>query len=207
MLVLAGTPQLWAYVNQGWTPWKPAAREDSIEYRLSKWLAEHPTKGRVFATGGLRFRMNSWFDVPQVGGGFETGLQNRMPWDLSYRVRTAKDLAPDRETADTLLMLKAMATDYIVLHGPKSREYYRDFIRPERIATALPVAYRTEDDTIYTLPSHPLAHLVSAEELAGKSADTHPQVLERYVAAMDDPARPVLDTVWRDTNTLEITGA
>jgi hypothetical protein len=207
MLLLAGTPQLWAYANEGWDRWKPAPREDSIEYHLAHWMAEHPPQGRVFASGGMRFRMNSWFDVPQVGGGFETGLQNRVPWDLSYRVRTAHDLRPGHETADTLLMLKAMDTEYVVIHGPKSREYYRDFIHPERLTAALPAVYHEEDDTIYALPPHPLAHLVSLAELPGKEADTHPQVLEPYIAALEDPARPVLRTVWRDTRTLQIDGA
>ena len=167
MALLAGTPQLWAYVNEGWSRWKPAPREESIEYHMARWMAEHPPRGRVFASGGLRFRMNSWFDVPQVGGGFETGLQNRIPWDLSYRIRTAHGLQPGRETADTLLMLKAMDAEYVVVHGPQSREYYRDFLRPERIASALPAVYREEDDTIYALPPHPLAHLVSRSRTAG----------------------------------------
>jgi len=109
---------------------------------------------RLSASGGLRFRINSWFDVPQVGGGFETGLQNRVPWDLSYRVRTAPRPATGRETADTLLMLKAMDTQYVVIHGPQSREYYRDFIRPERITAALPAVYHEEDDTHLRIAPH-----------------------------------------------------
>jgi hypothetical protein len=39
--------------------------------------------GRVMASGGMRFRLDSWFDIPQVGGGFETGLQDRIPVDLA----------------------------------------------------------------------------------------------------------------------------
>ena len=207
VLVLAGTPQLWAYVNEGWSRWQPAPREQSIEYHMAHWMAEHPPEGRVFASGGLRFRMNSWFDVPQVGGGFETGLQNRTPWDLAYRVRTARDLTSDRETADTLLMLKALDTQYLVIHGAQSREYYRDVVRPERITAALPAVYHEEDDTIYALPARPLAHLVDAAELAGRDPGKHPQVLERFVAAMEEASRPVLRTQWRDNNTLAIEGA
>jgi hypothetical protein len=206
VVLLAGTPQLWAYVNEGWSRWKPAPREDSIEYRLAHWMAEHPPEGRVFASGGLRFRMNSWFDIPQVGGGFETGLQNRVPWELAYRVRTGHDLEAGRETADTLLMLKAMDTQYVAIHGPKSREYYRDFVRPEHIAATLPPVYHQEDDTVYALPPHPLAHLVSAAELPGPEPDRHPQVLEPYIAAMEDATRPVLRTAWRGATTLEIEG-
>jgi hypothetical protein len=204
--LLAGTPQLWAYATQGWSRWVPAPREGSIEYHLARWMAQHPPQGRVFATGGMRFRMNSWFDIPQVGGGFETGLQNRVPWDLAYHIRTAKDSRPGRETQDVLLELKAMGTEYVVVHGLKSREYYRDFVRPERVAAALPAVYHEEDDTIYALPPRPLAHLVSPAELPGKDAPSSPWVLEPYIAALEDPARPALETGWFGADTLTIDG-
>src|SRR5262249_54102647 len=47
---------------------------------------------------------------------------------------------------------EALGTEYVVVHGPKSREYYRDFQRPERAAAVLPAVYHIEDDTIYALP-------------------------------------------------------
>jgi len=170
-------------------------------------MADHPPEGRVFASGGLRFRMNAWFDLPQVGGGFETGLTNRMPWDLAYQVRTGKDARAGHETADTLLQLKAMNTQYLVIHGPKSREYYRDYVHAERLTAALAPVYHEEDDTIYGLPARPLANLVSREELPGERAAAKPWVLERYIAAMEDASRPVLQTRWLRTDALAIDGA
>src|ERR1035437_1678354 len=107
-------------------------------------MAGPPPEGPVSASGGLRFRMNSWFDLPQIGGGFETGLTNRMPWDIAYHVRTGKDARPGHEIDDALLQLKAMDTQYLVIHGSKSREYYRDYLHPERLAAALP---RSEEHT------------------------------------------------------------
>ena len=204
--LLAGTPQLWAYATQGWSRWMPTPHEDSIEYHLARWMAEHPPEGRVFATGGMRFRINSWFDIPQVGGGFDTGLRNRVPWDLAYGIRTGKDMRLGRETQDTLLELKAMGAEYVVVHGPKSREYYHDFVRPERVSSSLSAVYREEDDTIYALPARPLANLLSSEELPGKDAATRPGVLEPYIAALEDPARPALQTRWLDADTLAIDG-
>ena len=168
VMLLVGAPQLWAYTTQGWQAWRPAPAENTVEYRLGEWMAQHPPEGRVFASGGMRFRLNSWFDLQQVGGGFETGLQNRVPYDLAYRIRAASNLWPGHEAEDTLLELKALGAEYLVVHGPKSREYYRDFIRPDRVASALPVAFHTEDDTIYRLPSRPLAHLLKAGRVAGR---------------------------------------
>jgi hypothetical protein len=80
-------------------------------------------------------------------------------------------------------------------------------LRPERIYATLPGVHHEEDDTIYALPAHPLAHLMSPAELPGREPDKHPQVIEPYVAAMEDPARPALHTAWRDNNTFEIDGA
>ena len=146
VMLLVGAPQLWAYGRQGWSRWWPVPPESTVEYRLARWIAGHPPQGRVFASGGLRFRLNQWFDIAQVGGGFETGLQNRVPVDLAYAIRTGRD--PAQAVRD----LEALGAGYLVIHGTNSREYYRDIVRPERIAEALTPVYHVEDDTIYALP-------------------------------------------------------
>ena len=207
VMFLVGAPQLWAEMNQGWKVWLPYPPETTVEYRLGKWLNEHPPAGRIFASGGLRFRVNSWFDLQQVGGGFETGLQNRVPVDLAYDIRAANHLAPQDQTGQTLLLLKALGASYIVVHGPKSKEYYRDFVRPERVAKVLPPVYHIEDDTVYALPAHSLAHLVRPEELPAVDAREHVESLGPYVAAMEDPVRATLETKWADPSVLEISGA
>lgn len=193
VMLLVSLPQLWAYTTQGWQPWSPAASESTVEFQLARWIALHSPHGRVFASGGLRFRLNSWFDIPQVGGGFETGLHNRVPVDTALRVRTAGD------TTETLQRLKAVGAQYVVIHGPKSREYYRDFRHPERVV--LPSVYRLEDDTIYALPGYPLAHLVRDGELAAEARD-----VSRYVAAIEDASRPPLNVHWPHASAISITG-
>jgi hypothetical protein len=190
VMLLVGSPQLFAYVSQGYS-WRPSPPEQTLEYRLGQWMAQHPPEGRVFASGGMRFRLNSFFDLQQVGGGFETGLQNRVPYDLSYDIRAGHD------AGQALLELKALGTQYVVIHGPKSKEYYRDFQRLERVSANLPAVYHIEDDTIYALPARPLAHFVTEQELSS---------LPAYVAAIEDPARPALQTAWRDAGALDITG-
>ena len=156
-LLLAGLPQLWAYLTQGGERWRPRPPETTVEYRLARWLADHHPQGRVFASGGLRFRLNSWFDLPQTGGGFETGLRNRAPIDLAYRVRTGSD------RAEMLRDLRTLGVEYLVVHGPRSQEYYRDFHHLERLE-GLPIAYREDDDTIYSLPLPPLVRFLPDEQ-------------------------------------------
>ena len=70
-----------------------------------------------------------------------------------------------------------------------------------------PPAYHDRKiDTVYALPAHPLAFLASPADLPGRDPAEHPQVLEPYVAAREDAARPALHTAWRDNNTLAIDG-
>ena len=207
LLLLAGLPQLWAYATQGWHDWLPLPPESTIEYQLARWIAEHPPQGRVFASGGLRFRLNSWFDIQQVGGGFETGLRNRVPVDLAWGIRAAANLWPGHEAEDTLAKLKALGAEYVVVHGPKSQEYYRDFVRPERMAAALQPLYHTADDTIYALPPRRLAYLVRPEEIPHSDVREHHDALTRYIAAIEDPSRPALHSQWIGAGTLAMTGA
>jgi hypothetical protein len=205
VMFLVGSPQLWAIATQGWS-WKPEPPERTLEYQLAQWIAQHPPKGRVFATGGLRFRLNSWFDIPQIGGGFETGLQDRIGVDVAYHIRVGNGPWKGHEMEETLLELKALGTEYIVIHGAKSREYYRDFMRTERISGSLPAVFHIEDDTIYQLPVRSLAHLMKPEELPARYANYHPDDLRPYVAAMEDTSRPLLNVRWTDPSSLTIAG-
>lgn len=206
VILLVGTPQIWTYVTQGWSSWAPSPRESTIEYKLAEWIAQHPPQGRVYATGGLRFRLHSWFDIAQVGGSFDTGLRNRLLPHLDYRVRVGANLRPGHETEDTLLNLEALGAEYVVIHGRSSREYFRDFHQPERLTPVLPVVYHLEDDTIYALPSRPLVHLMSPDEVPAYDVRWHPEELVRYVAAVEDTSRPNLHVQWTDTSRLTISG-
>ena len=142
-----------------------------------------------------------------MGGAFETGLRNRVPVDLSYRIRSGNNLWPGHEAEDTVMDLKALGAEYVVVHGPKSQEYYRDFARPERLVPALQEVYRMDDDTIYALPPRRLAFLLRPEEVADADVLEHREVLARYVAAGDDEARPALSSVWTGSSRLAIAGA
>ena len=206
LMLLAGLPQVWAYVKQGPSSWWPAPRETTIEHQAARWIAERRPQGRVFATGGLRFRLNQWFDLHQVGGGFETGLQNRSPVDLAYRIRSGEKLRAGREVEDTTMCLRALGAEYVVVHGAKSREYYRDFVRPERLAALTPV-WRAEDDTVYALPPRPIAHVMREDEVVQEEAKEHPEQVERYVAGMNDSARTALAVRWESASELSVTGA
>lgn len=206
VMLLVGAPQVGAYVTQGWDSWAPSPPEKTVEYKIAQWISQHPPAGRVLATGGMRFRLNTWFDIPQIGGGFETGLANRVPVDVAYHIRVGGGPWQGHEVEETMLELKAMGTEYVVIHGPKSREFYRDFFRQERITKNLKPVFHTEDDTIYSLPFHSLAHVMRPDELPEADVVYHPNALLKYVAAIDDTARPQLTAQWARMDTLEVSG-
>jgi hypothetical protein len=204
--LLSGAPVTVAYLALNNDTWMPVPVAETAEHRVAAFLAARQPQGRIFASGGLRFRLNAWYGLPQVGGGFESGLRNRMPVHLAYQIRTCKAIPPERETSDPLLMLKALGVEYLVVHGPKSKEYYRDYYRPQRMDGVLPVLYRENDDTVYALPAHGIAHLIAPEERPGGDAQNHAAALAKYVAARDDASRPALRTAWTDPSTLVVEG-
>jgi hypothetical protein len=203
VMLLMGAGQAWGFLTQGWTKWKPVPRQETIEYRAAEWLSRQNLSGRVLASGGLRYRLNSWFDIPQAGGAWESGLTNRTPVDLAFQIRSAIGSQPGHRVEDALIEMKALAVEYLVIHGPASQEYYRDTANPGEFAS-LPVAWHEQDDTIYNVPHSSLAHVVFAGELPKYRV---PSAMAALAAAVDDPARPRLTVAWQDQNTLRITGA
>ncbi|MBL8292284.1 MAG: hypothetical protein JNN08_10635, partial [Bryobacterales bacterium] len=72
-----GSFQAYDYVAHTWILLRPSPRELHPEFQVAQFLHQQTTQGRVAVSGGTRFRLNSWFPVPQLGGTFESGLQNR----------------------------------------------------------------------------------------------------------------------------------
>lgn len=207
LVLLAGAGQAWRYITQGYDGWRPVPKEQTVEYRIASQLARRRPEGRIFASGGLRYRLNAWFDLPQVGGTFESGLRNRIPLHCAYKIRTGLGSPPGRDGPDAVLLLTSLGAEYVAVHGPKSKEHYRDFRNPAKFEGLLESVYHDADDAIYRLPCSSLAHLVRPEELPQPPPlDGSLPELGAYVAAIGDPARPQLKTTWRDTSRLEIQG-
>jgi hypothetical protein len=178
--------------KRSYSDWGMLDRAQTIEYRLAEWLRGQQPRGRVFATGGLRFRLNAWTPLHQVGGTFESGLRNRIAVDYYYQTRTGDGSKPGDETSDALRELAAIGAEYVVVHGLQSEEYYKDFKNPAKFLDAAPVVFRaTDHDWVHRLPFAGFAHLVRPGELpANKYFDT----LSPLAAAIADPVRPKLRT-------------
>ncbi len=188
---------------QGSALWRPGPRGNTIEHRIASWIAERKPRGRVMACGGLRFRLNVWYDVAQIGGGFESGLRNRMPHDVTYHARTGKHMTPEQQRTLAVLELKSLGIEYVAAHGKGSREYYRDFNNAALLGALGEPVFRTEDDAVYALPFRSLAHLVAPAEVMKPG---RPPGMEAYVRAIEDAARAALKTEWRGPKVLAVEG-
>jgi hypothetical protein len=122
VLLYSGSAQVSKSLARSWNDWGIVDREQTLEYRLAKWLNDQHPKGRVFVSGGLRFRLNAWFPLQQVGGTFESGLRNRIAADYFYQVRTDANSKSGEEVADALRELSAIGAEYAVVHDAGSEE-------------------------------------------------------------------------------------
>ncbi len=192
----AGATQLSQSAKRRWSDWGFQDREQILEYKIAKWLESQKPQGRVFATGGLRFRLNSWTRLHQVGGTFESGLRERIAVDRYYQVRTGESSKTGEEGQDALRQLATLGVEYVVIHDMESDEYYKDFKNPFKLKDLAPVAYlATPHDWVHKLPYQSMAHLVQTNELP---ANRYKETLGPLAAAIADPQRPKL--TWRELN-------
>jgi hypothetical protein len=156
-MLTEGLYQPLQFVGSHWSWYQRVPSPQTVEYQMAKWLSEHQGQGRALVSGGLRFRINAWFDVPIAGGGFESGTKSRTSVDWASRIR--HDLN-DAERA--IERMQAMGIEYVAVHGPKSTEFYRDYRDPLKFEGKLERVYASGDDVIYRVPFRSLA------EWAGK---------------------------------------
>jgi hypothetical protein len=124
------------YVRHAWQLYPQEPDPTSrVEYQITDWLAREMPDSRVHVTGSVRFWFNSWHDNAQIGGGSEQGVLNGniIPafWEFV--------LGPDPEP--TVLWLRALGSDAIVVNDPNSQEIYHDHQHPHKLDGVLPVVY------------------------------------------------------------------
>jgi hypothetical protein len=203
-----GAPQVWRYATKPFQELRPYPKETTPEYRVARFLADSKPQGRVFVAGGTRYHLNSWFAVPQTGGIFDSGLKNRTPLHFQYQIQTGEGTAPMQEGHAAVLQLRAMGAEYVAVHGPESKEYYRDFRNASKFEGLLERVYHQDNDSIYRLPFTSYAVLVKNGEVPQRlPTGRHVQLLEPFVAAIDDSGRPKLRSTWNGTDELVLEGS
>jgi len=205
--LLQQTPHITKYLPHLYAKWQLTDKAQTSEYRIATALRDLHPSGRVFATGGTRFHLNSWFPIPQIGGVFETGLKTRLPLNIAYSVRSGLGLDPAHEAEQSILLLRTLAVEYIVVNGPNSQDFYRDYKNPRKFDGVLEKVWERDDDSIYRLGPVRYAHLLKPEEIPTESPkDDNRRPWYPYVNAMLDPARPVLQFQWRNARRATVAG-
>ncbi len=174
----------------------------SIEYRTAKWAEAHFPRERVMLGGSLGQWLNTFTDVPQLGGQNYTTALNWQQQLAVYAI-TAGQNAGERDAECSLLWLKAFGVQVIGVPGPQSPEYWKPFHNPRKFDGVLPVLWREDDTTMYRVSnSGSLAHVVRPEQLVQHQPANGLDVeeLRRFAAALEDPAAPAATLEWSGTN-------
>ena len=169
-------------------------------YRLARWIADRNPTGRVFAFGGLCFRLNSWFNIPQVEAGvFESGL--RKP-----AVRSTSLLGSSRHGQPAGRPWKGLGA-HDAAQGHRGRLPGGTWTEVEGVLSRLSqepgevrwparkASYREDDDVIYQFQSAPAPTWFGPKRVAaGAPPWTRSHCSPPHVAAIDDAGRPKLRT-------------
>jgi len=202
LLVASGTPQALRFFRDGYDSWNLKPKQYTVEYRIADWLRKQSPAGRVYVSGGSRFRLHSWFNIAQTNGTFDSGLLDRSLLDLDYRFRSLTGMRPGKEAQDSLLTMLAMGVEYLVVHGQESEEYYRDIRKQERLEELFPVVHRDGPDRVFRVPFHGMAFFRRHNEAPASWA---PASLETYLPHSVQPGSALLHD-WQGMNRLHLRG-
>ena len=187
----------------------PAATDykPSIYYRVPDWIAANYPNSRSYVTGAVRFWFNTWHDLSQLGGSSEQGLQNQIVMPSQWEIVLGED--PKLAIA----WMQILGVDLVAVHGPKSEEWYKDFLYPRKFAGVLkPVFDDGHDNLVYEVPRRyrSIARIVdrNALEALPKIKDQSDFVsLLKYVEVYEAGPEASTQTQWIGTDELRFRGA
>ncbi|MBZ5584661.1 MAG: hypothetical protein LAQ30_21115 [Acidobacteriia bacterium] len=180
------------------------------EYKIARWLDRHPGGGRAFLLGSSAFWLNAFGDTPQVAGCCLQGMLQNAGRYAHYEVGS-DDGAGDRAFEVSMAWLQALGVSRIAVTGPGSTDAYKDYHHPWKFEGRLPELWRGGDDAIYEVPQRApgLAHVVLPEELTARFPEDGIDIkaLAPYVAALEDPGKPLLEERWNSPSEAVLRGS
>ena len=187
---------------------KPIDIATTVEFRIADWCDRNLRGARVMVPGSIQFFFNAFTETPQVGGGFENGVVNYVDRIAQYQVRSGDGVTAVNDVPVSVLWLKAFGVQAVAAGGKQSREYFHAFTNGAKFTGVLAELYRDGDDAVYQVPlrSTSLAHVMMPSQLVTHRPVNGIDLLElrRYVEALDDPALPEAQFVWRTQHSAEI---
>jgi len=139
----------WIFAFDRKNLWLPKMSiEKSIEFRMANLLNDLVKPGqRVFLSGTTAFWLNAFYDIDQVRGGVDQVSVDPNWRDAVWEVRYGQ--SPQK----SVLALKKLKVEYLVVHTTESQEFYHDFLHPEKFEDnqQFQKIYQSDGDLIYKL--------------------------------------------------------
>lgn len=185
---------------------EPVNMKQRVEYRAATWFDEHLRGQRVMASGSVSYWLNAFTDTPQLSG-LEQGATDWMSRVAIYALHTGEN-AGGHDARNSVLWLKAFGIHAVQVSGDDSETRYRPYRNPRKFEGVLEALWHDGGDTVYGVPARSLslAHAVLREDLASRAPahglDVEP--LQRYVTALENPARPLAPLTWRGNRKAQI---
>jgi hypothetical protein len=180
----------------------PTDYKPSIYYKVPAWIAAHYPNARSYVTGAVRFWFNTWHDLYQLGGSSEQGLENQVVMPAQWEIV----LGEDGERG--MRWMQLLGVDLVAVHGPKSKEWYKDFQYPTKFDGRMPVVFDDgEDNRIFEIPRkyRSMARVVdvTALESLPKLVDQADLVgLTAMAKVFEEGPEAPTSTQWRGTDEL-----
>jgi uncharacterized membrane protein len=186
---------------------EPLDMTRTSEYREAQAFARLRPHDRVFAPGNIGYWMNLWNDTPQVSGCCDQGVPDVEHRVSDYAIYTGQN-AGARDAEISSIWLRAYGATAIATDGPRSTEPFKPFWHPAKFEGVLPVLWRDGDDVIYEVPERlrSLAHVIPAGAVIARAPENGLAVepMEKYVAAIEDPALPEARFEWTSRHSAHI---
>ena len=116
--------------------------------------------------------------------------------------------AGSRDAEVSIAWLRAYGATAAAVDGPRSTDPYKPFRNPRKFEGVLPVLWRDGDDVIYDLPtrSRSLAHVIPKMASISHAPENGllTAELERYNAAVEDPAMPPASFRWTSRHSAHV---
>ncbi len=128
-------------------PVKEPDFKQRVEYKVTKWMHENMPAERAIATGSVRFWYDTWFDLPQLGGVSEQGMQNLVTNFAHNQILYGGDARLG------IAWLQAMGVGAAIVHDASSQEVYHDWSSPKKFEGVLEAVHDDkEGNVIYKVP-------------------------------------------------------
>jgi hypothetical protein len=104
----------------------------SVEYRIGRQLSgiAKPNE-RVFLSGTTAFWLNTFFEIPQVRGGKDQAAVDPDWRKAVWEIRDGSTGSP-QGGEKSVEWLRRLGVSYLVVHTFASKEFYHDFVHPEK---------------------------------------------------------------------------